>query len=256
MFPYTNLKIVRNQTEKENTLSSLLTVQTPTVVSFLNAHAVTCAVSDPAFMRNLLAAPYLLRDGIGLATLLKVLGHDPGWNMNGTDLIPEILAAFAGRRVALCGTQEPWLSRARDAVEAMGGRVVLCLDGFRAPDFYGEALSACEADLVILAMGMPKQEAVASLLVDILRYPVVIVNGGAILDFLAKRFPRAPVVWREAHLEWLFRLIGEPWRLSRRYLWGGLKLAFLTGRLLWAQKASVSARNERRPVPQRLRPFL
>lgn len=50
-------------------------------------------------------------------------------------------------------------------------------------------------------------------------------NGGAILDFLADRFPRAPLWMRRARLEWLFRLVQEPGRLADRYLVGGLRFA-------------------------------
>jgi hypothetical protein len=69
-------------------------------------------------------------------------------------------------------------------------------------------------------MGMPKQERVALLLRDALAHPCVIVAGGAILDFLAGRFPRAPRALRRVGLEWLYRLAFEPRRLASRYLLG------------------------------------
>jgi len=50
--------------------------------------------------------------------------------------------------------------------------------------------------------------------------PMLVVNGGAILDFLAGRFPRAPKWMRTLGLEWLFRLVREPGRLFQRYVIG------------------------------------
>jgi len=53
-----------------------------------------------------------------------------------------------------------------------------------------------------------------------------IVNGGAIIDFLAERVNRAPLVWRKLGMEWLYRLIQEPKRLFNRYVIGNV--VFLT----------------------------
>jgi exopolysaccharide biosynthesis WecB/TagA/CpsF family protein len=69
-------------------------------------------------------------------------------------------------------------------------------------------------------------------LVAALDRPCTIAAGGAILDFWAGRFPRAPLWMRRAGIEWVFRLLREPRRLWRRYvlgnpllLWRALRLA-------------------------------
>jgi N-acetylglucosaminyldiphosphoundecaprenol N-acetyl-beta-D-mannosaminyltransferase len=49
---------------------------------------------------------------------------------------------------------------------------------------------------------------------------VTAVTVGGLFDFVSGRIPRAPVVWRELGLEWLYRLSHEPRRLGRRYLVG------------------------------------
>jgi hypothetical protein len=53
-----------------------------------------------------------------------------------------------------------------------------------------------------------------------LSHPLLIVNGGAILDFLGEKVTRAPEVMRNTGLEWVYRLYLEPKRLARRYLLG------------------------------------
>lgn len=46
----------------------------------------------------------------------------------------------------------------------------------------------------------------------------ILITGGADFDFHAGTIKRAPV-WMQRHaLEWFFRLLQEPQRLSRRYL--------------------------------------
>lgn len=219
---------IENPAKKEQLLQSFTSVTKPTVVSFVNAHALNIAWENAAFAANLTGSDIVLRDGIGVSVLMRFLKMNTGVNMNGTDLIPEIVPHFAGKKVAICGTAEPYLTKAAEKVQEMGGNVVLIMDGFQAHEEYVKHVSESAPDLVILGMGMPKQEAVSMLLAEHLKQPVVIVNGGAILDFWANRFPRAPRIWQALRLEWLFRMLLEPRRLWRRYLLGG---AIFVGRL-------------------------
>lgn len=188
----------------------------PFVISFVNAHAVNLACEDNAFFESLVASDLLLRDGQGMKILCQALAIDPGANMNGTDLIPRLLAHYRRRRVALCGTREPFLGRAAERID----RAVLVLDGFLPISDYAPAVNEARPDLVVLGMGMPKQEKVASELKQLLSHDVVIINGGAILDFMAGRFSRAPQWMRGLGLEWAYRLVKEPKRLFTRYVIG------------------------------------
>jgi exopolysaccharide biosynthesis WecB/TagA/CpsF family protein len=120
----------------------------------------------------------------------------------------------------LFGTRSPWLDTARQKLEAEGLVVVACHDGFSEPEKYLELAEETKPELIILAMGMPKQEDIAVRLRERLSHPVLIVNGGAILDFLGGKVTRAPELMRSIGLEWLYRLYLEPKRLARRYLLG------------------------------------
>jgi N-acetylglucosaminyldiphosphoundecaprenol N-acetyl-beta-D-mannosaminyltransferase len=88
---------------------------------------------------------------------------------------------------------------------------------------YVSAMLDARPDLIVLGMGMPKQEAVAVALRDQLAHPCVIVCGGAILDFLSGRVVRAPQWMRASGLEWVHRLVHEPRRLFARYVVGNPK---------------------------------
>jgi exopolysaccharide biosynthesis WecB/TagA/CpsF family protein len=207
------------ETERDALLDSLTRATRPTVVAFVNAHACNLAARDTRFAADLGAADVLLRDGSGMAMLCRRLGLDPGLNMNGTDLIPRILERFRGRPVALFGTSEPWLSTAAEVV-GHSVDVVSAVDGFRDETEYVDALRDHPADLVVLAMGMPRQERVAARLVHELDRPVVVVCGGAVLDFLAGRVSRAPRWMRRSGIEWVWRLLSEPRRMFKRYVVG------------------------------------
>jgi exopolysaccharide biosynthesis WecB/TagA/CpsF family protein len=49
--------------------------------------------------------------------------------------------------------------------------------------------------------------------------PAVLIGVGAAVDILAGRSPAAPAWMTRRGVEWTFRLIHEPRRLARRYLW-------------------------------------
>jgi len=210
------LTIATDEAEIGRIVEGLASAERPCVVSFLNAHAMNIAWRDRAFFDALMAADLLLRDGSGMRLLCRALGWPPGLNLNGTDLIPRILERFRGRPLALCGTEEPYLSRAAARLEG----VVAKIDGFEPPGGYVEPIRASGAKVVLLGMGMPKQELVARRLQGALEAGVVIINGGAILDFMAGRFARAPDWMRAAGMEWSFRLAQEPRRLFSRYVLG------------------------------------
>src|SRR5262249_25095615 len=76
---------------------------------------------------------------------------------------------------------------------------------------------AARPDLVLVALGPPKQELWISGSLSALR-PAVALGIGASLDFLAGKYRRAPVWMARLGLEWLVRLLQEPRRLWRRYL--------------------------------------
>jgi exopolysaccharide biosynthesis WecB/TagA/CpsF family protein len=189
-------------------------------MAFVNAHAFNLCVADGALASNVLAADLVLRDGIGTKLACRLLGFPPGINLNGTDLIPELLPHFAGRKVALFGTSSDTARRAAQRVAQLVGDDIIVDHGFHSDAHYVARAQADRPALILLAMGMPKQERVAAQLREALDHNVAIVCGGAILDFLAGDARRAPRWMRRAGLEWVFRLINEPKRLFARYVRG------------------------------------
>lgn len=203
----------------------------PVRIAFVNAHALNLCCNDTSFLHHLLGSDYVFRDGSGMKILYKMLGCDPGLNLNGTDLIPQIVTLYAGCDTALLGTKNPYLERAAETVKRKGIAPVLMMDGFQEDKAYLDAARSQPAPLIILAMGMPKQERVAELLSANLDYPCLIVCGGAILDFMGGKVTRAPLLFRRLGIEWLYRLGQEPKRLFRRYVIGNIAFLLRSFRL-------------------------
>ncbi len=91
-----------------------------------------------------------------------------------------------------------------------------------------ERIRGCGADLIFCGIGVPKQERWMAAHQE--QLPGCVLFGvGAAFDFHAGRIKQAPRSMQKSGLEWLFRLVMEPARLWRRYVF--LNPMFLA---LWA----------------------
>lgn len=79
------------------------------------------------------------------------------------------------------------------------------------------ALKNLKPDIILVGMGFPLQEQLMYRLKSKLGHGVMIGEGGS-FDFraLGGKLPRAPRFLRIVHLEWLWRLVIEPWRFNRQ----------------------------------------
>jgi exopolysaccharide biosynthesis WecB/TagA/CpsF family protein len=194
----------------------------PFVVSFINAHCFNLCFTDPLFRSAVLRSDLIFRDGKGMEILCKSMGVDPGVNMCGTDTIPLMLEQFKEKRFALFGTEEPYLSKAAAVLTGRGTKVILSKTGFYSIDEYVEWVDEQKPEVVVLGMGMPKQELVSAALLERITHKCLIINGGAIIDHLGQKLSRAPMWMRARGLEWLYRLVQEPGRLFKRYVVGNV----------------------------------
>ena len=230
------LRVVDDHQDEQGLIDALSRPERSTVLGFVNAHAMNLVAANADYYASLSAADVLLRDGSGMAILLRRLGLAPGLNMNGTDFIPKILAAYKGRRVAFWGTEQTYLISAVQRSEALYAvNVVSAHHGFSEVEAYVQLAREFQPELIVLGMGMPKQEAVAARLAAS-GVPCLIVCGGAILDFLGGKVSRAPQWMRRLGCEWVFRLISEPRRLFTRYVVGNPM--FLLRTLVFREKAA------------------
>ena len=87
------------------------------------------------------------------------------------------------------------------------------------------------AAITFVALGCPRQEVFAYEMRDLLGMPLLAV--GAAFPFHAGLLSQAPQFYQDRGLEWLYRLVKEPRRLWRRYLFlNPLYLSMLFGQWL------------------------
>jgi exopolysaccharide biosynthesis WecB/TagA/CpsF family protein len=220
-------------------LLDAMTRDEPLKVAFANAHLVNVAAADAAFSR-VLRGFLVLPDGIGVDLGARLIAGRPfPANLNGTDLMPALLAAASRPlRVALIGGKPGVAERAAERLGALFPQHAVTALGHGFLDPAGEEamlamLEAQRPDLLLVAMGNPLQERWIARHVSG-RHARVAVGVGALFDFLAGEVPRAPAIVRRLRLEWLFRLAIEPRRLWRRYVLGNPLFLWRVLRQKWS----------------------
>ncbi len=196
----------------------------PVTAAFVNAHCVNVAARDAAYRQALGAADVLLPDGSGLQIAARMGGERFTANLNGSDLFLPLCEAAAarGQSIYFLGSAEGVAKAAAEAARCHvpGLRVAGHHHGYFASDGAVIAeINASGADIVLVAMGVPRQD------VWIARHrgridARVVMGVGAQFDFWSGRVPRAPIAFRRAGLEWVYRLSLEPRRLAGRYVAG------------------------------------
>jgi N-acetylglucosaminyldiphosphoundecaprenol N-acetyl-beta-D-mannosaminyltransferase len=88
-----------------------------------------------------------------------------------------------------------------------------------------ERIQSSGAAIAFIGLGCPRQEIFAFEFREMLSMPILAV--GAAFPFLAGKLPQAPGWMQRAGLEWLFRLVSEPKRLWRRYVYLNPAYVFL-----------------------------
>ena len=194
-------------------------------IAFANAHGILLAMDEPAFA-DTLSRFLVLNDGIGAEIGARVLaGKGFPDNLNGTDFVPALLdKAPAGTRLYLLGAKPEIVERAADRFAASHANIDVCgwHDGYFAKEdepAIADAINSANPDILLVALGNPKQEYLIDRLFDRLEAPLA-VGVGALFDFTAGEVVRAPSLLRRTGLEWVFRFLQEPRRLGRRYTSG------------------------------------
>ncbi|MDD4817657.1 MAG: WecB/TagA/CpsF family glycosyltransferase [Victivallaceae bacterium] len=192
----------------------------PVFAAFVNADCMNIAYRRADYAGVLRAADHVWADGVGVAIAAGMRGVVSAGNVNGTDMLPELCCD--GHRLYLYGGAPGVAEQARIELEKKYPKLVIAgVDHGFEPDSGRviERINASGADVLLVAMGAPKQELWIFDNLERLRVRFAVGVGG-LFDFASGRIPRAPLWLRRLKLEWVYRLYQEPVRLFRRYIIG------------------------------------
>ena len=186
-------------------------VLTPNTVSLMRAQRNTDLLD--AYHRADLVVP----DGVGLIWATRRLGIPLPERVPGITLSEQLLRRGSDRacRVFLLGGREGVAVRARECLlrRFPGLDIVGTQHGyFSSEEEVIDAIRVTQPDILLVGMGVPRQELFMMHARNKLSVPLMIGVGGA-LDVFAGDRARAPRSWQRLGIEWLYRVLQEPRRL-------------------------------------------
>jgi len=195
----------------------------PHMVTTPNPEFVMLARRDQHFRATLTRAALAIPDGVGLLWAGRVSGCPFREHVRGTDLVVRLAShsAAAGHRWFLLGAAPGIAEKAATALRTMapGLDIAGTFPGDASPAGDAETRrvirSAGRVDIALVAYGARAQELWMDRNLGEIGIPVGIGVGG-VFNYLAGVSPRAPYWMRKLELEWLHRLVTEPWRWRRQ----------------------------------------
>jgi len=192
----------------------------PHLVATVNPEFVMAAQHDLEFASVLNSAALCLADGTGVVWAMRRQGCPLERPVTGADIVP-LLAALCARRgfrLFLLGAAPGVADQLAAAMRAENpGLEVAAHSGSPDPADDAETMQLIRGhrtQVLLVAFGAPRQELWLARRLDRLGVAVGMGVGGT-FDFLTGRVERAPRWMRRAGLEWLHRLIRQPWRARR-----------------------------------------
>ncbi len=225
----------------EESLSKVLDwgmTYTPSYVCFANVHMLVEAHRHIGFRRQVNSASLVLPDGKPIAKSCYWIHGKAQERKAGMDYMPHLLktANKSGASVFLYGSTDEILQKMVDRIHQDYPMINIC--GQIAPPFH--TLSTQEQDshirqinfsganIVLVSLGCPKQE--KWMAEHSKRINAVLLGLGGAFPVFAGIRSRAPKWMQRNSLEWLYRLMQEPGRMFKRYLYTNTYFLFLLAR--------------------------
>lgn len=186
-----------------------------------DASMVVTAQDDTTFAAIAAQADLVTPDGAGILWATKRSGNPVTAKVSGVVLAERLvdLSRTAGYRVFFFGAAPGVAEEARARMLARypGAQIVGHRDGFFTeadePAVVAE-IRAAKPDILLVALGIPKQEKFIARHKAALNVPVLIGVGGT-FDVMSGTVQRAPMWMQNAGLEWLHRLAANPKKISK-----------------------------------------
>ncbi len=191
------------------------------LIATANAEMIMRATYDVELKTILKAADLVVPDGAGTVWAAGYLGHPMPERVAGYDLSQELMRLAPSKKYKLYffgsapGVAD--LAKAKAEKWYPGIDIVGTRNGFFSAEDEQSIIADIKAkrpDILLVALGVPKQEKWLYAHLDELNVPVSIGVGGS-FDVMAGVMKRAPLWMQKAKLEWLYRGLKQPSRIGR-----------------------------------------
>lgn len=198
---------------------------------YVDAHHFNIANKDLAFKKILQEATFVHASGIGPVLASRMLGQSLPERTPTPDFIEEIFSIAEKKKWSfyLLGGEEDVIEKTVKNLQKSfpGMKIVGYHHGFFTNNNkIAEDINRVKPDIILVGMGPPKQEVWIAENKE--RINARIFWGvGALFDVLSGKRKRGPKWVRRLGFEWVFRLIQEPRRLWKRYIFGNTEFVFI-----------------------------
>lgn len=191
-------------------------------IATVNPEFIMTAQQDAQFMGILQGADLCIADGIGLVLASRWMNVPLPERVPGSELVYRLAEAAAahGWRLFLLGAAPGVAEEAAAIFQSRYPELIIAGTYAGSPDEAENEnivnmINDSQADLLFVAYGAPKQDKwIARNREEFTTVRLAMGVGGS-LDFITGRSKRAPQWVQQIGLEWLHRLIKEPWRWRR-----------------------------------------
>lgn len=202
-------------------IENLIAEKKSSIVATANAEMLMMSTHDEELKKILNEAALVVPDGAGTVWAAHHLGFEMPERVAGADLVQEIMKIAPSRNIKffLFGSAPGVADKAKLKAEELypGIKIVGTRNGYFSAQDEPKILAQIknsQPDILLAALGVPKQEKWLSAHKDELKIPVSIGVGGT-LDVMAGVVKRAPLWMQKAKLEWLYRAMLQPSRAGR-----------------------------------------
>lgn len=186
-----------------------------------NAEMIMMANQDKQLADIINHADLVVPDGAGVVWAARYQGDSMPERVAGYDLVQNLLVEATKEKytIYMLGGAPGIAEKAKQIAQERypGVQIVGTRNGFftkeEEPDIISN-IRACQPDILLVALGVPRQEKWLNEYKEQINVPVSIGVGGT-FDVMAGAVRRAPIWMQHANLEWLFRLLSEPKRAIR-----------------------------------------
>jgi len=191
-------------------------------IATVNPEFVMAARHNPSFAAALERADLCLADGVGITLAARYLGHPLRERVTGIELVEGLAgrAAAKGWRIFLLGAAPGVAERAAEVLADRYPGLIICGTYAGSPirdkeQPIAHMVRESGADVLLVAYGAPAQDLWLARNLEQTGAAVGIGVGGT-FDYVAGVVRRAPAWACHLGLEWLVRLLRQPWRWRRQ----------------------------------------
>ncbi len=202
-------------------IENLIAARKNSIVATANAEMLLMATHDDELKNILNSAELVVADGAGTVWAAHHLGYEMPERVAGFDLVQELMKISPTHdyKIFLFGAAPSIADKAKLKAEQLypGIKIVGVRNGFFTaadePEIIAQ-IKKSSPDILLVALGVPKQEKFLAKYKSELNVPVSIGVGGT-FDVMAGVVKRAPLWMQKLKLEWLFRAMLQPSRAGR-----------------------------------------